>query len=655
MRWTVLLGAKPSLLTMPIEWLTSLFAGLMMMVIIFSMILLWPITYLGYDSSLVTQEIIYVVPGSPADQAGLRTGDRILELYGRSIQEVAASLSVVNLIGPRDQPIPITLQRGKQTITTSIRQEPPALSFQALKLAMCGLALLCWTTGYYIGVVRRHEVAASPLVAGFWLCMGGLMGSLLFALYTAFPIFIGELWLIITVLAPLAVYIHFWFPYRSLGQEIPLSPKGILLFHISLFLNLTIAIWIALHGARFLALADVLFLVMPFATIAALAASGCLLTLAYRKAASVHIRRQIRLIAVACLSVMLIWTLLFVLPEIILGRSLMRPRWFTLLYGLVPLAYLISSQSPDLYRLDREALRLFLHLLTATTLGLLLGVVGRLLTLQGTPAMMWLTVAFVVCYRPLRHLWIWLLPGIFGPQNQQALDQAIQELAMTLDTSALVSTLVKGVCEQFGQPAFAFFLTDMNAGSELRLQRQARMAGLPLTLMPGQLTDHLCQGASLLESRALHQMALHMSLREDEQRLLEHPAIVLWCPIYHSQGPLLGLLVLGMRADFDRYHSLDLQGLQRLVAAASLAFTKSAAYEEIRHLYRALQDAQDTAAAELARKLHDQVINGNMRLNVAALKNIVRQLQDDDLRDRLVPILQREKQLIYQLPTFLPK
>ena len=98
MRWTVLLRAKPSLLlTMPIEWLTSLLAGLMMMVIIFSMVVLWPITYLGYDSSLVTQEIIYVAPGSPADQAGLRIGDRILELYGRSIQEVVASLSVVNL------------------------------------------------------------------------------------------------------------------------------------------------------------------------------------------------------------------------------------------------------------------------------------------------------------------------------------------------------------------------------------------------------------------------------------------------------------------------------------------------------------------------------------------------------------------------------
>ncbi len=111
-----------------------------------------------------------------------------------------------------------------------------------------------------------------------------------------------------------------------------------------------------------------------------------------------------------------------------------------------------------------------------------------------------------------------------------------------------------------------------------------------------------------------------------------------------------------MRGDLDEYRPVDQQGLQLLIAAASLAFAHSAAYEqqlksqaEIRQLYQDKQAARDAAAVDLARKLHDQIINGGVQQNVVALKKIVRQQKDDELRNILAPVLESEQRSLYKL------
>jgi hypothetical protein len=175
--------------------LNQLLAGLMMIVIISTTLLMWPITHLGFGSTFVSQEIFSIEPGSPAAQAGLRVGDRILMLYNHPIHEVIASVNVIDLIGPPDRPIPIVVQREEQVISAKLMQLPPPARFQATKLAMCSLALICWLTGYHLGVVRQHDLPGSSAIACFWLCIGGLLGSLLWAELTAFPIFLGQLWL----------------------------------------------------------------------------------------------------------------------------------------------------------------------------------------------------------------------------------------------------------------------------------------------------------------------------------------------------------------------------------------------------------------------------------------------------------------------------
>ena len=637
-----------------IERLNQLLAVLMLAIIIGATVLFLPITYLGYDSTFGTQEIFHIDPGSPAEKAGLRVGDRIVMLYNHPIEEVEQRLDVIRLIGSPDQPIPIAVERGGQLITATIQQEPPPLSFQAVKLAMCGLALICWATGYLLGVVRRHEVPGSPVVATYWLLMGGLLGSLVFAMLAAFPLFLAQLWLLITFLAPLAVYIHLWFPSRQLSEHISTTHATLSLLGVSLVLNCALAAWIAFH--RETSIVDILFLITPWAIVASLAATGLLLVRGYRRTVNEHIRRQIRLIASACMSVMLLWILLLVVPELILGRSLVRPSLLTLALGAVPLSYLIGIRSANLYRLDHVARRVVLHLLTTTVLGTVVASVTRFVGYTGAPAVLWITLAFVALYRPLQHLWVYLLPGVFRPRNQQALGQAIQNLTTTLVRSSLVEIVVHGVRAQFGQPALAFYLGEIRSQNRLTLCHMERMESLPREVSEGTLTTYLAQVGLITQSKDLREQVASSALRDDESQLLSHPGIVLWCPIRHTQGHLLGLLVLGMQADVDPYSKYDQQGLQQLIIASSLALSNSVAFEqqvedqvEIRDLYQALQAAQDEASEALARQLHDEIINGNVRLNIEALKKLVRRLEEGDLRTALEPVLCREQELIYQL------
>jgi signal transduction histidine kinase len=137
--------------------------------------------------------------------------------------------------------------------------------------------------------------------------------------------------------------------------------------------------------------------------------------------------------------------------------------------------------------------------------------------------------------------------------------------------------------------------------------------------------DLLLAGSSVLDSHAVRQRLHNAPLTHDERLLLNEPGLMLLCPIRRSTAPasLLGLLLLGMRADLDAYHADDQRGLQRLAAAATLAVAREAeavARARLEAQHRAAQhaneqlrayaaQAQELAAANernrIAREIHD--------------------------------------------------
>lgn len=630
----------------------AVLAALTFIVILFATTMLWPISDVGFESDLVTHIVVVVVPNSPADHAGLRVGDQILTLYGVPIQEVTERVNVLHVLTHLTRADEITVQRNGRLIVAQLENPPPTIGFQAIKLALALLGLICWATGYLLGVVRHQAMPRTPLVASFWLLMGGVTGSMLFTNYAAFPLFVGQVWLTIALLAPLAVYIHLWFPAPAFSPQRTTS-IGRIMLAASVVCNTVVLGWVVRSNVTIGQLSLILLAVAPFSICLALAGSAGLLVVAYRRTTTAHVQRQIRLIALACLTTLTLWVLLSVVPRLVLQEHIVRGRWLMLTVGLIPLAYVAGGRITDLYRLDRVARRSLVHLLTASALTLLLGSLNAVVGMTETMALIWFAVAFVAFYHPVRQLWMGVLPRRLVGVQHQALDTTIQALTTTLHADELITILIRGVDAQFGQPALAFYHGTLDGPPALTLAREIRMPNLPVQICAGALTVTMQAGQTVIESWELQQTVASVPLTDTEQHLLAHPAIVLWCPLRTSQGHLLGLLVLGMRADLDPYRHEDRQGLERLMAAAALAFANNAAYTQqrdaeslIRQLYRHLQEAQDVAAMAVARELHDEVINGHVRLDIESLRQVAATTSDPALQQELQAVIESEQAVI---------
>jgi len=101
----------------PMDKIIVAFAGplfSMLLALVFAL-LVWNV---GKPKDFVpSQEIGYIAPGSPAEKAGLRIGDKILEINGEPVNGFAGSLNAISesIILSRGQEITYTVQRPGET------------------------------------------------------------------------------------------------------------------------------------------------------------------------------------------------------------------------------------------------------------------------------------------------------------------------------------------------------------------------------------------------------------------------------------------------------------------------------------------------------------------------------------------------------------
>ncbi len=632
--------------------LNQLLAAFTLMVIVGITMLLWPIESLGFRIDLSTHMVEGVVRGSAADMSGLKAGDKILELYNHPFDDVITSASAIQWLRALNHAIPVVVDRNGQLVRMDILRRPASMADSLYVGAVTGLALCCWLTGYVLGVLRPHDVIGSRLVPVFWLLLSAFFGAVTFAQALAIPVFVILLWLLMTVLAPCLMYTHVHYPPRVRDPHIRRLTRWCLVGVIML-LNSGLVVMLVSADGSLIRLHDILLHMLPFTVLVAVGASGIVLSRAYRRMTVAHRRRQIRLIVAACLFITLVWALLRVVPLLISRPAGSGTLWLILTGWTLPLAYLVGGISSDLYRIDRLITWLLLHLTSLTVLALLLSIAVTALNLEWPGVALWASVVVVACYRPLHHS----LQRVFNPRNadQQryyGLEGTLTNLSRTLDAPALTATLLEGIGQAFGQPANAVFLASAVQEDTLTCQTSTRLQTLPMTITPGKLTAYLRQGPSIIDSQAMHKQLGQHRLTPVEQQLLDNPAVALWCPIRHAHGPLLGLLLLGMRSDLDPYRRADLQALQRVLAAATLAFNNShalrqqrAAEDLIRQLYQRLQRSQDAAARELARELHDEILNVYVRLNIGAVERLQNDLAGTRLADEVRMLLESERGL----------
>ncbi|GAB4440209.1 MAG: hypothetical protein OHK0015_35890 [Chloroflexi bacterium OHK40] len=624
-------------------------AALLLSAILLAAALYWPLPTLGVSVDPATGKVLAVAAGSPGERAGVRVGDLIVQFYGHPWESFNSRPLVVPLPWREGTPSPMTVRRDNELLSLVLQAHRPDFALQVDKLLRTFVALVCWATGVALGTSRQRNDRRLQWAAWFWMLLGAALGVYQLAQAVSYVLTVGILWVLLTLLAPTAVMMHLWYPSRPTSPTLLARARRWWLIAIS-FLQLAVLCLAAYSGAT-TGLLKWLDSCTTLVFLACFLLSGFILWRAYRVTTIAHIQRQIRLIATACVIVACVWVVLLLgeilTPELIVA---IPPVTLTVFAALVPLAYLLGGISIDLLRVDVLARQIRTHACTVVGIMVLLVVAAQLELLTPTP--MLVTVLVLAAYQPAFQVVRWLETVLgAGDQSQDGLSKATMQLGSTLEARQLAEIMSDSLTATFRKPPVALYIKRASEADELELATQCRLELPPI--ITSTLIDQVFRHEESLLPIGLVQQRISQKILDDQgMALVFAPLVNLWGIIRHAKGATLGLVVLGPRGDLDPYREHDFRELNQLLTAAALAFTNSANYEQqvqaqklIRRLYRHLQQAQEQTASAIARELHDEVLNVNVRLNILSLEGLVAQASvlAPELSDELQTLLESEQ------------
>ena len=634
---------------------TSLLAALALLTLIgplWANLVVWPVEYLGYDIDLRAGQVTHVQPGSVAAQAGLQPGDQLLSIYGQPWAEALFSWRQWQLVEQSSSHVAVTVSRAGEILAFELPRRAPAPRDQVAKIVFALLGLVCWLTGVLLGLGRRHEVNGSRLVAGFWLSLGGVLGCYVFAVDLCLPLLALLLWLMITIMPALAVALHVWFPARPVSQRRSAATRRLLLSawaSSSFLLALSWLVWRP-GLADLLALA---WLPLVVALLACFLGSGVLLLDAYRQVRIAHVRRQIRLITAACLITACVWLVARVVPLVLALPPPLPDAVIDLVPIIIPLAYLVSGVASNLYTLERLVRRVASELLIVTLVASAVSATAVIAAQEWHAAVIWWALVLGVLSKPLLA-WTGRLGGDRRDPDRSytALRQARQLLTTSLDPMVLLGAIRDGVQGAFDRPPMAIYHGASDNARELILVQQDTFPDLPAALPLATLTNHLLRGDAVREAHELHVALRAATLSVAEEAAVRHQGIALWCVVRQGSDKVLAVILIGTDVSFEPYRADDRRELTELMDAAGLALAHSSAYERVRQtegvlreLFDAMRRVEDETAAELAREVHDEIINIYVQLNITSLQQLLPRVTDQAMRAELELLLESERGL----------
>lgn len=545
---------------------------------------------------------------------------------------------------------PVVVERAGAITALDLPRRLPETSYQVAKIVFALLGAVCWLTGALLGFGRRHEVSGSRLVAGYWLACGGVLGCYVFAVDLCLPLLAVLLWLMTTILPALAVALHVWFPARLVSARRSMLARRLLLGTWAISNLVLAAVWLIWRPS----LGDLLvhaWLPLVIALLASFLGSGVLLAAAYRHVRVAHVRRQIRLIAAACLITGCVWLLARLAPLLLALPLLLPDAVIDLVPILIPLAYLVGGSLPSLYTLDRLVRRLVGDILLVTFVAVAFSATAALVAGGQRAAVIWSGLALGMLCR-FFSTWAYRLRRAQRNPDRSyaALRQARHVLTTSLDPEVLLAAIRDGVQGAFDRPPLAIYYAQPDAAPELSLVQHDRLPDLPPSLPQAALTAHLAQRAPIVEARALHRALQAAPLSAPEEAALHHRGLALWCVVRQGRETILALALIGTDVSLEPYRAEDRRELAELMDAAGLALAHSSAYARVlqtegtlRELFHAMRKVEDEAAAELARGVHDEIINGYVQLNILALQRLLANEMAPSLRAELELLLESER------------
>jgi PAS domain S-box-containing protein len=490
----------------------------------------------------------------------LREGDVIIAINGVKLNE-AWPFYPNQRAG--DQVV-LTIQRGESEFSVPITLRTPTPRVYLNRLMPLVVALIFWVVG--VGVrafMARQEgtqvfflffqTAALVLIAGASSAFGPQWTAVLFVLIS---------WLI----GPLLVHFHLYFPQKAQIKGQSAIMKGLYAvggIGAALYLYLVLRDLLESEVYTNLLVLNRIFLALNFLLTAAL------LYYAYRTTTSAGVRSQIRLVLLGGALSLLPPVALILLPEALLGRSLLPIAMFTLFLGILPLTYGYAILRYRLIEIERHVNRGATFILVYSILGMVYLLLSYAVShvFPGMPINeplinTALVLILATLYVPLQQFVQRVVDTAFYGgwyDYRSAISVITQGLEQITDLQALADTVTERLVRVIRLEEVCLFMADVNGDYSVISvaprppTREARRTYSPL---PRSSLSYLLHVGGSIEREVLRQALGQAALSPAEVELLNTEQTYLWVPII-GHGNVLGLLALGPKFGGDIFSGED--------------------------------------------------------------------------------------------------
>jgi PAS domain S-box-containing protein len=523
--------------------------------------------YDGIYRLSVSGTILEVDPGSPANQI-LQKGDTIVSVDGITWFEAQPPY-----IGKNPGELSnLVIERAGIRIPLSIQLAEPSFEELMTRLAPLLVAFVFWLVG--LGV-QAFKPAYEPATLFFLF-----FHTTAVLLISGVSSFIGPLWttsllgVCLWVIGPIAVLFHLHFPQdtKLTGQRFWVVGLEI----IAVSGALPYIIW----GAQVVQsnswyeqflLANRIFIVLNFLLVVAL------LIYDYRNASTPGVRGKIRIVVLGGILSILPLVSLIIIPDAILGTTVVPYSFLFLFLGILPLTYGYAVFRYRLIEIERHVNRGATYILVYSILGgfymALYAVLNRVSpsTFGGEPLINTLIVLLlasiiVPLHRQVQRVVDTLFYGgwydyrLAVTEITQGLEQTIELVPLAhMISDRLVRTLhLQDVCVFVRDQNGDFTIID--AAPRVKIHEQQSFTNHPL---PRSSISYLLEIGEI-ERTSLRQALSEVYFTKEERELLNTGQDHLWVPIL-GHGQVQGLMALGPKFGGDIFSGEDLDIL-RVVA-----------------------------------------------------------------------------------------
>ena len=561
-----------------------------------------------------------VYPGSPAEAAGLRRGDVVLEIGGVATSSVRRS-TVASSAQVGDA-LAVMFRRDGEARWTEIRVAAPSTPalLDRLEAPLIGLcfALLgfgVWAHKPYdrtVVMFLHFTYSVALLLAVGWLTRLGL--PFMFLGYNA----------LLSLASAVMVHFHLLFPRpRAVPRLLAPGLYALALVPPALYLpglrqDSDIA-WYTLSSNAAVA-----------CLIVALAVTAALLYDAYRTSSAEEERRRVRLVVFGTVLGISPGAAFSLLPETLGTSRRFFVSWeLTLPFLLlIPITYVLAIQRHDLLRVERLANRGVVHLVVfgvviGLYVALVLGVPLLVPSADGPVLRAFIVLLVALLFGPMRHRLQEAADRLFYGgwyDYRSVLGEMTRGLAAIVDADTLADLLGRRLPQILRVQGASLLLP----GGELGLQGVSG-SGWPVEALPRTLDRTGPLGLALVRaSRPLTSTELAAaaeSTGEDDLAWLLAPYVELWVPLV-LRDALQGILLLGTKPGGEPFDAEDRRLLATLAWSAAVAVENVRLFsalrrraDEVNRLYSQLLQSREEERKRLARELHDRVIQDLVNLN----------------------------------------